>query len=120
MDWSRPAPRRHDAAGSTSRRSVHPGRAKSTGLERRPGHAPQRGVGGNGARRRCRWLEWRRVWRWRWRRRRTRRLPMSAESRRALGFGLLAAALGITVLMLLWLVTSGAEAGGVVLGLLLL
>lgn len=45
---------------------------------------------------------------------------MSAESRRALGFGLLAAALGITVLMLIWLATSGAEAGGVVLGLLLL
>lgn len=45
---------------------------------------------------------------------------MTAEARRALGYGLVAAALGITVLLLLWLAASGAEAGGIVLGLLLL
>ncbi|HEX8968912.1 MAG TPA: DUF4178 domain-containing protein [Chloroflexota bacterium] len=45
---------------------------------------------------------------------------MTAESRRFLGFALLAASIGITLLMLVWLLTSGAEAGGVVLGLLLL
>ncbi|HEY3060600.1 MAG TPA: DUF4178 domain-containing protein [Chloroflexota bacterium] len=45
---------------------------------------------------------------------------MSGDSRRALGLGLLAASVGIAVLMLVWLATSGAEAGGVVLGLLLL
>jgi uncharacterized protein DUF4178 len=45
---------------------------------------------------------------------------MTGESRRALGYGLLAAALGIAALMLIWLATSGAQAGGVVLGLLLM
>jgi hypothetical protein len=45
---------------------------------------------------------------------------MSASSRRALGFGLLAGAGGITLLMLAWLATSGAQSGGIVLGLLLL
>lgn len=38
----------------------------------------------------------------------------------ALGYGLLAAAGGITLIMLAWLAVSGAEAGGIVLGLLLL
>ncbi len=37
-----------------------------------------------------------------------------------MGYGLLAGAGGITVLMLAWLAVSGAEGGGVVLGLLLL
>ncbi len=45
---------------------------------------------------------------------------MSAESRKVLGYGLLAGAAGIALLMLLWLFTSGVEAGGAVLGLLLL
>jgi uncharacterized protein DUF4178 len=45
---------------------------------------------------------------------------MTGDSRRALGYGLLAAALGIAALMLVWLASSGAQAGGVVLGLLLL
>jgi Domain of unknown function (DUF4178) len=44
---------------------------------------------------------------------------VTPDSRRALGYGLLAAAIGIAVLMLLWIVTSGAQAGGIVLGLLL-
>jgi uncharacterized protein DUF4178 len=45
---------------------------------------------------------------------------VTAEARRVLGYGLIAAALGITLLLLLWLATSGAEAGGIILGLLLL
>jgi Domain of unknown function (DUF4178) len=45
---------------------------------------------------------------------------MSAESRRMLGYGLLAASAGVTLLMVLWLMTAGVEAGGAVLGLLLL
>ena len=45
---------------------------------------------------------------------------MTGASRRALGYGLLAGALGIAALMLIWLATSGAQAGGVVLGLLLM
>jgi hypothetical protein len=40
-------------------------------------------------------------------------------SGRALGMGLLAGAAGILVLMLLWLLVSGARGGGIVLGLLL-
>jgi hypothetical protein len=45
---------------------------------------------------------------------------MISNPGRALGYGLLAAALGIALLMLVWLLTSGAQAGGAVLGLLLL
>lgn len=45
---------------------------------------------------------------------------MSAASRRPLGYGLLAGAAGISILMVAWLATSGARGGGVVLGLLLL
>jgi uncharacterized protein DUF4178 len=44
---------------------------------------------------------------------------VTAETRRPLGYGLLAGAAGISLLMLIWLATSGAEAGGIVLGLLL-
>jgi hypothetical protein len=44
---------------------------------------------------------------------------MTTDSRRALGYGLLAGAAGITLLMLVWLATSGAQGGGIVLGLLL-
>ena len=44
---------------------------------------------------------------------------MTAESRRLLGLGLLAGAAGIVLLMLVWLASSGVEAGGFVLGLLL-
>ncbi len=39
---------------------------------------------------------------------------------RAVGYGLLAGAGGITLLMLVWLAVSGAQGGGIVLGLLLL
>jgi len=45
---------------------------------------------------------------------------MSAESRRPLGYGLLGGAAGLTLLLLLWLATSGAQAGGFVLGLVLI
>jgi hypothetical protein len=45
---------------------------------------------------------------------------MTAESRRLLGHGLLAGSAGIALLMLTWLMTSGVQAGGAVLGLLLL
>ena len=45
---------------------------------------------------------------------------MTADSRRVLGFGLLLGAAGVTVIMLAWLVVSGVQAGGFVLGLLLL
>jgi hypothetical protein len=45
---------------------------------------------------------------------------VSPDSRRLLGIGLLAGAGGITALMLVWLATSGAMAGGIVLGLMLL
>jgi hypothetical protein len=45
---------------------------------------------------------------------------MTAESRRLLGYGLLAGSAGIALLMLAWLMTSGVQAGGAVLGLLLL
>jgi hypothetical protein len=45
---------------------------------------------------------------------------MTAESRRMLGVSLLAGSAGITLLMLAWLLTSGVQAGGAVLGLLLL
>jgi hypothetical protein len=45
---------------------------------------------------------------------------MTTDSRRALGYGLLAGALGITFLMVAWLLSGGAQAGGIVLGLLLL
>jgi uncharacterized protein DUF4178 len=45
---------------------------------------------------------------------------MSADSRRMLGYGLLAASAGVALLMVLWLITAGVEAGGAVLGLLLL
>ena len=45
---------------------------------------------------------------------------MTASTRRLLGYGLLAGAAGVTLLMLVWLGTSGAQAGGVMLGLLLL
>jgi hypothetical protein len=45
---------------------------------------------------------------------------MSADSRQALGYGLLPGSAGLALLMLVWLLTSGAEAGGIVLGLLLL
>lgn len=45
---------------------------------------------------------------------------MNAESRRALGYGLLASAAGVVVLLLTWLVVSDVQAGGFVLGLLLL
>jgi Domain of unknown function (DUF4178) len=45
---------------------------------------------------------------------------MTAESRRPLGYGLLGGAAGLTLLLLLWLATSGAQAGGVVLGLVLI
>ncbi|MDQ3809022.1 MAG: hypothetical protein M3336_01900, partial [Chloroflexota bacterium] len=38
---------------------------------------------------------------------------------RALGTSLLAGAIGITALMLVWLMVSGARGGGIVLGLLL-
>jgi uncharacterized protein DUF4178 len=45
---------------------------------------------------------------------------MTAESRRPLGYGLLGGSAGLTMLLLLWLATSGAQAGGVVLGLVLI
>jgi Domain of unknown function (DUF4178) len=45
---------------------------------------------------------------------------MTAESRRMLGYGLLAGSAGIALLMLVWLMTSGVQSGGAVLGLLLL
>ena len=45
---------------------------------------------------------------------------MTAESRRMLGVSLLAGSAGIALLMLAWLMTSGVQAGGAVLGLLLL
>ena len=45
---------------------------------------------------------------------------MNAESRQMLGYGLLAAGAGIALLMIFWLMVSGVEAGGAVLGLLLL
>jgi hypothetical protein len=45
---------------------------------------------------------------------------MNAESRRALGYGLLAGAAGVAVLLLAWLLVSGVQTGGFVLGLLLL
>jgi Domain of unknown function (DUF4178) len=45
---------------------------------------------------------------------------MNAESRRVLGHGLLAGASGIVVLVVVWLAVSGVQAGGFVLGLLLL
>jgi len=44
---------------------------------------------------------------------------VTAESRRPLGYGLLGGAAGLTLLLLLWLATSGAQAGGTVLGLVL-
>jgi Domain of unknown function (DUF4178) len=45
---------------------------------------------------------------------------MTAESRRMLGVSLLAGSAGIALLMLTWLMISGVQAGGAVLGLLLL
>jgi hypothetical protein len=45
---------------------------------------------------------------------------MNAESRRTLGYRLLAIAAGVAVLLLVWLMVSGVQAGGFVLGLLLL
>jgi hypothetical protein len=45
---------------------------------------------------------------------------MTAESRRVLGYGLLAGSAGIALILLIWLMTSGVQAGGAVLGLLLL
>jgi hypothetical protein len=45
---------------------------------------------------------------------------MNAESRRTLGYGLLAIGAGVAVLLLVWLMVSGVQAGGFVLGLLLL
>jgi hypothetical protein len=44
---------------------------------------------------------------------------VTAESRRPLGYGLLGGAAGLTLLLIAWLATSGAQAGGVVLGLVL-
>ena len=44
---------------------------------------------------------------------------MTAESRRPLGYGLLGGAVGLTLLLLVWLATSGAQAGGIVLGFVL-
>lgn len=44
---------------------------------------------------------------------------MITDLRRAPGYALLTGAVGIVLLMLLWLATSGAQGGGVVLGLLL-
>jgi Domain of unknown function (DUF4178) len=44
---------------------------------------------------------------------------VTAEGRRMVGYGLLAGAIGITLLMLLWLAIAGAAGGGIVLGLLL-
>ena len=43
----------------------------------------------------------------------------SVPAGRALGVGLLVGGLGVLVLMLVWLVVSGAQSGGIVLGLLL-
>jgi hypothetical protein len=43
-----------------------------------------------------------------------------SSSGRALGYGLLAGASGIAVLLIAWLIAGGAQAGGVVLGLLLM
>ena len=45
---------------------------------------------------------------------------MTAESRRIVGVSLLAGAAGIALLMVAWLMVSGVQAGGAVLGLLLL
>jgi hypothetical protein len=45
---------------------------------------------------------------------------MTADARRVLGYGLLGGAAGIALLMVAWLLTSGVQAGGAVLGLLLL
>jgi hypothetical protein len=45
---------------------------------------------------------------------------VSTSARRPLGYGLLAGAAGISILMAAWLATSGAQGGGIVLGLLLL
>jgi hypothetical protein len=42
------------------------------------------------------------------------------SSGRALGLGLLAGGIGVAILMLAWLAVSGAQAGGIILGLLLL
>jgi hypothetical protein len=43
-----------------------------------------------------------------------------ADGRQALGYGLLAGAAGVAILLLAWLAVSGVQAGGFVLGLLLL
>jgi hypothetical protein len=45
---------------------------------------------------------------------------VTADGRRALGIGLLAAAAGVALLLLAWLAVSGVQAGGFVLGLVLL